>query len=608
MRAVLVGLSVIFALSPHTAAATVQAAPQCTPAAVNGSALQGGVVTVSPLAGSRDASPKTQISFLGVPMSELKHVTVLGSYSGAHAGRLRAYSQGDGASFLPAKPFLEGERVTVRAQVHVAGAVHAVIDTFRVERVDRISVTPSPTHAGGSKEAEHYRSRPDLEAPVVAVTASSPAVAPGDVLLAPYGGPGRAGPMILEPDGALLWFDPLAHDVSAANLSVQQWEGKPVLTWWQGDITVHGYGLGEDLVTDGSYTDIARVRAGNGYQADLHEFQLTPAGAALITAYAPIMCNLASVGGAAAGAVTDAVLQEIDVRTGLVMYEWTSLDHVALGESHEPAAYSSPGRPWDFFHLNSIALASDGGLVISGRNTWAVYDLDASSGRILWRLGGRNSSFSEPGAATTAWQHDARELEGGLISIFDNGASPAVHSHSRGLVLRLERQSATAQVVRELTRTPPLISESEGNVQLLPGGDWFVGWGQEPYFSEFAPDGSLLFEAHMPGYERSYRDLREVWSGTPAHGPVFAFQAGAPGGGTVFASWNGASGVASWRVLAGRSPNALRPVAQASRSGFETPVPLPVRTAGPYLAVQALSSSGAVLRSSATVAKTGLAG
>ena len=72
-------------------------------------------MTVSPVPGSRDASPQTQISFLGVPARDLSHVRVLGSRTGAHRGRLLAYSQGEGASFVPAAPFAEGERVLARA-------------------------------------------------------------------------------------------------------------------------------------------------------------------------------------------------------------------------------------------------------------------------------------------------------------------------------------------------------------------------------------------------------------------------------------------------------------------------------------------------------------
>jgi Arylsulfotransferase (ASST) len=588
------------------AAAGGQSAPECAPASLNNSALQAGSVTVSPLAGSRDASARTQISFLGVPARQLSAISVVGSQTGVHRGRLLAYSQGDGASFFPTQPFSEGERVTVHATLRGDHAKRAFSEQFAIAQENQLTSTPETIHPGVSSEVQSFRSRPELQPPVVTVTASSPAVAPGDEFVAPYTGPGQAGPMILDQSGALVWFKPLPTHISATNFRVQEYEGRPVLTWWQGDISVHGFGLGEGVIADQSYTDIAHVKAGNGLEADLHEFQLTPRGTALITAYHPILCDVSSVGGPAYGAVTDGVFQEIDVRTGLVMYEWTSIDHVGLNESYERAGSSSTGFPFDFFHINSISLDPDGTLLISARNTWTVYEIDASGGKIVWRLGGRRSSFKLSPGAAIAWQHDPRELPGGLISIFDNGASPAVHRQSRGLVLRLDQQHGTATVLSQFTHPRPLVAESQGNMQTLANGDWFLGWGQEPDFSEFGPEGQLLFDAHLPVHDQSYRSFRFAWTGTPIHPPTFAVQPAGPGAASVYASWNGATLVASWRVLAGPSPASLETVAQASRSGFETAVPLPAGTVGPYVAVQALDASGRVLATSATVAHLGL--
>ena len=587
-------------------AAAAQTGPTCGPASLDNSALQDGSVTVSPLPGSRDVSPQAQISFLGAPSGKLRVLSVEGSQTGAHTGRLQSYSNGDGASFVPTRPFAEGERVTVRAQLTVGGASHALLDQFAVARQDPISTTPEGSHPGAASEVQSFHSRPELQPPAVTVTALSSAVSPGDEFLAPYGGPGQAGPMILDQNGGLVWFKPLPKNTSATNLRVQEYAGKPVLTWWQGDISVHGYGLGEDMIADSTYTDIAHVKAGNGLQADLHEFQLTPQGTALITAYDPIHCNLSSVGGSADGAVNDGVFQEIDVRTGLVMYEWTSIDHVGLSESYASAGGSSIAFPYDFFHINSIGLDQDGTFLISARNTWTTYEIGADSGQILWRLGGKHSSFRLGSGVRTAWQHDPRELPGGLISIFDNGASPTVHQHSRGILVKLDPANGTATLVGQISHTPPIRSESEGDMQALANGDWFIGWGQFGDFSEFSPEGKLLFDAHFPPFERSYRDLRFTWTGTPTHPPVLAFQATSAGAGTAYASWNGATQVASWRVLAGTSPSSLTAVAQVARGGFETAIPIPAGTIGPYMTVQALDAGGNVLAGSTPSQQDGL--
>jgi hypothetical protein len=577
-----------------------QPGPACTPASSGNSALQDGLVTVSPLAGSRDASPQAQISFLGVPAGDLHAVSVAGSQTGLHRGRLVAYSQGDGASFLPSRPFAEGERVTVRAQLRSAGSLRMLVDEFSVAHEDAISTTPEAIHPGTPAEVQGFRSRPDLRPPLVTVSAQSPVVAPGDEFLAPYTGPGQAGPMILDQSGALVWFKPLARNTSATNFRVQEYEGKPVLTWWQGDISVHGFGLGEDEIADDTYTDIAHVKAGNGLHADLHEFQLTAQGTALITAYEPILCDLSSVGGPSYGGVTDGVLQEIDVRTGLVMYEWTSLDHVGLNESYESASRSTTASPFDFFHINSINVDQDSSLLISARNTWAAYDVNAQTGQIAWRLGGRHSSFTMGPGTRTAWQHDPRELANGSFSIFDNGASPPVHGQSRGIVVSLDTQQKTATLVSQITHPPPLLADSQGNLQALANGDWFIGWGQVPDFSEFNAGGELLFDAHLPPGTQSYRSFRFAWSGMPAHAPAFAVQPASAGAATVYASWNGATLVAGWRVSAGATPTTMQPVAQAVRSGFETAIPLPAGTAGPYVTVQALDASGAVIGTAQT--------
>ncbi len=607
MRVLILGAGATLGLAlAGSSVAAAQTGPTCTPATLNNSALQDGAVTISPLPGSRDATPQTQISFLGVPAADLSAISVVGTRTGVHSGRLAAYSQGDGASFLPSGPFAEGELVTVRARVRIGRAVQPLLDQFAIASQDQISSTPKPIAPGGPSEVQSFHSRADLRPPVVTVTAQSPSVAAGDVFVAPYAGPGQAGPMILDPNGGLLWFKPLPPDTEATNLQVQQYEGKPVLTWWQGHISEHGFGLGEDVIADSTYTDIAHILAGNGLHADLHEFQLTPQNTALVTAYDPILCDLSSVGGPADAGLTDSLFQEIDIKTGLVMYQWTSLDHVALAESYEPASHATTAWPYDFFHLNSINLDRDGSLLISSRNTWTVYKLDPRSGQIIWRLGGKHSSFKMGAGTGTAWQHDPRELPDGSISIFDNGASPKVHSESRGVIVSLDQSAGTETLVSRLTHSPALIAESQGSVQALGNGDWFVGWGQEPYFSEFSSQGQLLFDAHFPVHDQSYRDFRFEWTGTPAHPPVFAFEPGATSGGIVYASWNGATQVAFWRVLAGASTSSLSAVTQVPRSGFETAIAVPAGTVGPYVEVQALDAAGQVIGTSAAAFESSL--
>jgi hypothetical protein len=582
--------------------------PSCVPPRLNVSAaLAGSRVTVSPAPESRDASVSTQLSMLGVPASELSEVTVRGSRSGAHRGRLRAYSQGDGASFVPAYPFIQGERVSVHAVLRDGGQTIPFAWSFTA------AVQDHGGHAGGSPRPapqkaayQSFHSRPELQPPSVTVTAHAAAATPGDIFIAPYSGPGQYGPMILDENGSVLWFKPLSPTgTRAADFRVQQYEGKPVLTWWQDPLITGSSSKAGEVITDSSYRRLAVVRAGNGYQPDLHEFQLTPQGVGLITVYDGIDCDLSTAGGPRDAAVADTLMQQIDLKTGLVMYEWHSLDHVPLSDSYASGKHASRTTPFDYFHINAIDVQHDGSLLIDARNTWAAYDVDARSGQVRWRLGGKRSSFAMGVGTRTAWQHDAREQADGTITFFDNGATPAIHSQSRAIELRLDLQQKTATLVREAIHPQqPLVAGSQGNVQQLAGGDWMVGWGEAPYFSEFSPGGTLLFDAHLPAKYESYRAYRLPWTGQPVDAPALALvrSAGAHGSGadvaTVYTSWNGATQVASWRVLAGASPSTLTPVASAAKSGFETALQVPSLPAGDYVQAQALDASGAVIGAS----------
>ncbi len=583
-------------------ALAASAAPACAPSTPGGSAaLADGAVTVSPAPESMDASYLTQISFLGVPAADIADVAVVGSYSGSHAGRLVAYSQNDGASFLPSAPFAQGEVVTVSAVLARDGTATPFSWHFTVAEVDAASrsleTPPAPPPPPNPAEFQHFITRTDLQPPMVTITADSGAQAPGDLFLAPYAGPGQHGPMILDGMGRLLWFEPLPGHARAADLRVQQYEGRPVLTWWQDPLIADGRGDAGLVIADSSYADVAIVRAGNGYQPDLHAFEITPQGTALFTVYDAIRCNLSAYGGPADGAVADTLFQELDLRTGLVRFEWHALDHVPFADSYMPVSPGgTPTSPWDYFHINAVS-QHGADLLVNARNTWAAYDLDAHSGQIVWSLGGKQSSFAMAPGSSPAWQHDAREQQDGTISFFDNGGTPRVHSQSRGIVLGVDEQNMTVTLLASFVHPTALLAASQGDLQPLANGDWLAGWGQEPYFSEFSPSGQLLFDAHLPAAYQSFTVLKFPWSGSPAQPPRIAVRPGPHGGAVIFASWNGATAVARWRALAGASSHSLAPAATASWSGFETSIA--VAGAPRYLAVQALDSNGRVLGTSA---------
>ncbi len=417
----------------------------------------------------------------------------------------------------------------------------------------------------------------------------------GYFFLAEKKGGSTGGPMIVDSRGRVVWYHQIAPPLESTDFRVQQYRGRPVLTWWQGRQSIAGIGQGEYEVYDASYRRLATVRAGSGLEGDLHEFQLTPRGTALLTAYNEVSLDLSGVGGPKHGFALDSVVQEVDVATGKVVFEWHSLDHVPLSESvqagKEPARNASKKRPFDYFHVNSAADGPGGTILISGRNVSTVYLL-ARDGHIVWRLGGKHSDFRPEAAVRFAFQHDAR-LHGDLLSLFDNGGIPRVEPFSRPLVLRLDLAARRASIVRVFQPPKKLASPYEGNLELEPGGGAVVGWGGVPQVSEFAADGRLLIQLRLP-YGDTYRAFKGAWSGHPAGRPTVAVD-----GKTVYASWNGEPGIARWRLLAGPDAEHLTATAEQSWTGLETAIEL--EGDGKTVAVSAVDANGTTLGTSHAV-------
>jgi hypothetical protein len=560
-------------------------------------------VTVSPLPGTADASPTTQISFLGGAGTTVSDVHAVGSSSGTHGGRIEAYSTGTGESFLPDHPFESGERVTVTARVSQGGGARTVSTYFTVAFQAPVSQKQFPQKPGSPADVQHYLSAPTITPSTVRITTPAQSTAtPGDLFLAPYQGAGAAGPMIVDQAGRLVWFHPLPVDDSSTNFRPQTYEGHTVLTWWQGRVLALGFGQGEDEIYTSSYQPLTQVLAGNGYHADLHEFLLTAQGTAWIDAFDPVELNLTSMGGSAHAVVNDSVVQEVDVKTGLVMWEWHALGHIPLRDSYAPMPHTSVN--WDYVHVNSIDPGTNGDVLLSARNTWAIYDVDMHTGAFNWRIGGKYSSFRRAAGTKFYWQHDAQWQPGGLISVFDNGSDPAEEKQSRGLLLDPNLHTREVTLVKQFTNpNTVLLASSQGDLLSLAGGNWLMGYGGLPNFTEYNDSGQVLLDGTLGPEVQDFRTYLAPWGAQPKTLPSVAAQAAGAGVVNVEASWNGATTVASWRVLAGASTSDLAAVATSAAGGFETTIA--VHTSEPYVAVAALSSSGATLATSPAVATGG---
>jgi hypothetical protein len=459
---------------------------------------------------------------------------------------------------------------------------------------------PAPADDGN---VDYFVTMSALHPPVVRVTqGAAGASQPPYIFIAPRGylatSVGTSGLMIVDRDGRLVWFgSPIGG--TPLNFATQQYRGQPVLTWSAGYVNAAGITYGTSYIADSSYRVIATVKAGDGAETDLHEFNLTPQGTALVTAHRQVSADLSALGGPAKGSVMSSIAQEIDVATGKVLFEWNSLDHVELSESHQLLVGGTANAPYDYFHINSISLAPDGDLLISSRNTWTIYKVARPSGAIAWRLGGKKSDFTSGPGAGFSWQHDVRMPEPDLITVFDNASSPPEEPQSRALLLDVDTTAMHVTLKHAYAHPAGLLADNQGSVQLLPDGRVFVGWGAQPYFSEFASNGELLLDGELPVDDQSYRAFTFAWSGRPSGQPAVVVRRNPARGSAVYVSWNGATDVETWTVLVGRTPSALTAAGSQQRHGFETTIS--VNSEGPYFAVTAHDASGRLLGRSATV-------
>ncbi len=448
-----------------------------------------------------------------------------------------------------------------------------------------VLVVPA-AHAGSYAPYRHFVSRPDLKPPRVKLLVRTRYASPGYIFIAPKKKVAEGGPLILDNRGRMIWFLPVDRR-GVTDFRVQRYRGKPVLTWWRGK-SADNKRLGRYSIYDQSYRLVKYVRPGNGLSGDMHEFKITPRNTALMTLSHRVRVKTRNV--------LEGAFQEVDIRTGRVLFEWHSVGHVQLTESY----YRLPRNPdhtYDYFHINTIEVDRDGNFLVSARNTHTIYKINRKTGAVMWRLGGKRSDFELGKGVRFGWQHDVRRQADGTLTMFDNEAAPKLRKQSRGLVLRVDERHKTATVVHSFVHTPRLVAVDQGNMQKLSNGHYLVGWGHEPYVTEFGPHGKPLLDLRFgrTGVD-SYRAYRFAWVGRPHSKPTVAVE-----GDTLYVSWNGATEVRSWQLLGGPDKKKLKPLLAVPKTGFEAAIPLPEEV--PWVAVRALDRLGRSLARSAAVGR-----
>ncbi len=565
-----------------------------------GASAQAGPVSAFPAPGTRTAQRGTEISLRGAEAGAIGTVTVTGSKSGRHEGTLEPHPDGRGASFVPSANFRPGERVTVETGLDVRGA-SAGSYAFTVARGDferptRSSDRSVPRARKGTYHA--YRST-SLKAPRLTVTPRRGGRAPGYLVMNTGWDEDRPRPegiLIADDRGRPVFFRQREAQTKMFDFEVQEYQGRPVLTYWEG-VFAAGWGYGEWVMLDESYREIRRIRAMSGYRADIHDMRITPEGTAVIMSYNAVRYDLRRVGGPRNGLVLDNVIQEIDLDSRRILFEWHSLGNIALAESRDRP---ERGQPFDYFHINSIDVGPDGDLLISARNTCAVYEIDRTTGAINWRLGGKRSDFRMSRSARFCRQHDARWYRRGEISIFDNHVDRIRDGgESRAIKLRVDERRKRARLLRGYKHPGELAAQNKGGTRVLPNGNVIVAFGAIPVVTESTRTGRIVLNARFArAGDGSYRAMRTPWVGRPATDPDVAAQR--RGGRTAgWGRWPGATVGARWEGRGGDAPDALARVGSRGRTGFETAISVDARPA--YVAVRALDADGTVLGTSRAV-------
>ncbi|TDD14789.1 hypothetical protein E1287_42620 [Actinomadura sp. KC06] len=452
----------------------------------------------------------------------------------------------------------------------------------------RVFGGPEPEDGG-----DGYVTMPGVRRPGLTVRRFG-ATAAGLLLLAPFRGTDAADALIVDDDGEPVWI--YRSDRLVTDVRVQTYEGEPVLTYWEGARKTGGYGEGVGVVLGRDYTRVAEVRAGDGVSGDLHEFALTERGTALIIAYPEVTADMRPVGGPRRGRVLDGRVQEIDIETGEVLLDWSALEHVDIAETRTPVtkgADGSKGKPFDPVHVNSVQDDGDT-LLVSARNTCALYSVDRRTGAVRWRLGGKRSDFTFGAHAEFAWQHDARRRPDGTVTLFDNHIEDVGEGPSRGVILEIDEAGRHVSLVREFS-DGATFGQYMGNLQVLPDGNALVGWGSTPAITEFRADGTPVLEITGIG-DGSYRAYRAAWAGRPSARPDVVVNPVNSHWMRVHVSWNGATDVAAWRFLTGAVPSRLAVAKTVRRNGFETAVTLPK---APHVVAEAQTADGTPIGRSA---------
>jgi len=518
---------------------------------------------------------------------------VRGSLSGSHEGALFLARDSRTVIFDPAQPFAPVETVQIRLdrgllssagneltlknyQFTVTAQAEEVLQTAQYLLPQDILGLRSPLsdllNRGRSENA--YVTLPDSY-PEITVTTPANGTDKGYIFISNFvidwsnrGSIAKSRPylLILDNEGEPVFYREMTPGLPTLDFKKQP---NGLLTYGEWN-EIH-YAL------DDSYNIVKTYEAKNGYQNDIHDFQILPDDHVLINIYDMQRIDMTAYGGKPDAVVTGLVIQEQDP-DGNVVFQWRSWDHFKFEESAADLTTAFV----NYVHGNSFDLDHDGNLIISSRRMNEVTKIDRQTGEIIWRLGGKANEFAFiDGAKRFFSQHDARRLANGNITVYDNHDLPN-STFSRAVEYELTETGPDKTVAQVWEYRSSPTAPALGNAQRLPNGNTMIGWGTHyPTLTEVKPNGEIAFELTFsppadPNLSRnSYRAFRFEWEGNPTTEPVLVAKDESPGILTLYTSWNGATNVAAYHVYGGRTAERMSLLKSVERDGFETKILIP---------------------------------
>jgi hypothetical protein len=216
--------------------------------------------------------------------------------------------------------------------------------------------------------------------------------------------------------------------------------------------------------------------------------------------------DFSDIGGPELAWSAEGIVEQI--RDGKTIWRWSTRKAIHTYESERSLAGTFDEKddgsyqdPFDRVHVNSIEPAGQL-VIVSMRNTDAVYAIDKKTGDIVWKLGGAETPESlevigDPYELPSGAQHDARLLPDGTLSVFDNRTG--LEEPPRVTRWEIDEEEMTATLIESYEDPIAPSSPATGSARFSDDGSLFVYWGDSDLMTEFSPEGELAFRLSISG-------------------------------------------------------------------------------------------------------------